>query len=113
MDIKRKIARLVMTGYSDRTGDDVRRERKRLKREITRLGLGGFCVFGGDAQSITGLVAELRGAAGHPLLVASDLERGLGQQVTELIAIRVAEMFAQLIAASAHLALVHMHVFER
>lgn len=82
MDIRQKIARLVMTGYSDRPGDDVKREQKRLKKEIARLGLGGFCVFGGDTRSLPGLIAELRGAAPNPLLVASDLERGLGQQVS-------------------------------
>lgn len=81
MDIRQKIARLVMTGYSERPGDDARRERKRLKRDVLRLGVGGFCVFGGDAGSIAGLVGEMRGAAPDPLLVASDLERGLGQQV--------------------------------
>lgn len=82
MDIRKKIARLVMTGYSDRAGDDVRRERKRLTHEILRLGVGGFCVFGGDTRSNAELVAMLRGKAQHPLLVASDLERGLGQQMS-------------------------------
>ena len=82
MDIKRKIARLVMTGYSDRPGDDVRRERKRLAHEIGRLGVGGFCIFGGDVRSNSEVVGTLRKKAQHPLLVASDLERGLGQQVS-------------------------------
>jgi beta-N-acetylhexosaminidase len=80
-DVRQKIARLVMTGYSDRPGDDVRHERKRLTHEILRLGVGGFCMFGGDATSTAELVATLRGKAQHPLLIASDLERGLGQQV--------------------------------
>jgi beta-glucosidase-like glycosyl hydrolase len=81
MDIRQKAARLFWVGYSDRPGDDPRGERKRLKRDIARLGAGGFCIFGGDVGSIPGLVEEMRRAASHPLFVASDLERGLGQQL--------------------------------
>jgi beta-N-acetylhexosaminidase len=81
MDIKQKAARLIWVGYSDRPGDDPRRERKRLARDVARLGAGGFCVFGGDAASTARLVAEMRRASRHRIFVASDLERGLGQQL--------------------------------
>ncbi|HEV2146938.1 MAG TPA: glycoside hydrolase family 3 protein [Longimicrobiaceae bacterium] len=45
-----------------------------------RLGVGGFILFGGEAEAVRALTAELHHRAPHPLLVASDLERGAGQQ---------------------------------
>jgi beta-glucosidase-like glycosyl hydrolase len=49
-----------------------------------RDGAGGFIVFGGTEASVRRLTADLRTAAGRPLLIASDLERGAGQQVRGL-----------------------------
>ena len=48
------------------------------------LGVGGFILFGGTVESVRRLTADLLRRAGRPLLVASDLERGAGQQVTGL-----------------------------
>ena len=48
------------------------------------LGVGGFIVFGGTVEAVRRLTADLLRRAGRPLLVASDLERGAGQQVTGL-----------------------------
>ncbi|MET0395486.1 MAG: glycoside hydrolase family 3 N-terminal domain-containing protein [Longimicrobiaceae bacterium] len=45
-----------------------------------RLGVGGFILFGGEARAVRELTAELHRRAPYPLLVASDLERGAGQQ---------------------------------
>jgi beta-glucosidase len=44
------------------------------------LGVGGFCLFGGAADAVLELAADLRARSRHPLLIASDLERGAGQQ---------------------------------
>lgn len=44
------------------------------------LGVGGFCLFGGEAGAVKELTAELRARSRAPLLIASDLERGAGQQ---------------------------------
>lgn len=44
------------------------------------LGVGGFCLFGGEADAVRELTAELRSRSAHPLLIAADLERGAGQQ---------------------------------
>jgi beta-glucosidase-like glycosyl hydrolase len=44
------------------------------------LGVGGFIVFGGRAHAVRELAAELHRRARHSLLIASDLERGAGQQ---------------------------------
>jgi beta-glucosidase len=48
------------------------------------LGVGGFIVFGGTVESVRRLTADLIRRAGRPLLIASDLERGAGQQVEGL-----------------------------
>ena len=50
-------------------------------------GAGGFIIFGGPADAVRELTAELVERAGRPLLIGSDLERGAGQQfdgLTEL-----------------------------
>jgi beta-glucosidase-like glycosyl hydrolase len=44
------------------------------------LGVGGFILFGGTADGVRELTTELHRRSAHPLLVASDLERGAGQQ---------------------------------
>jgi len=48
------------------------------------LGVGGFILFGGNADSVRALTADLVRRAGRPLLLGSDLERGAGQQVAGL-----------------------------
>ena len=48
------------------------------------LGVGGFILFGGERDAIRTLAARLQAAAPHPLLIASDLERGAGQQAQGL-----------------------------
>lgn len=48
------------------------------------LGVGGFIIFGGTVEAVRRLTADLLRRAGRPLLIASDLERGAGQQVTGL-----------------------------
>jgi beta-glucosidase len=44
------------------------------------LGAGGFVIFGGDADAVRELTRDLRERSSVPLLIASDLERGAGQQ---------------------------------
>lgn len=50
-------------------------------RELARRGVGGFILFGGEAATLAAELAELRAQAPGPLLIGSDLERGVGQQV--------------------------------
>jgi beta-glucosidase-like glycosyl hydrolase len=47
-------------------------------------GVGGFLLFGGTVETVSELTRSLRARAGRPLLIASDLERGAGQQVRGL-----------------------------
>lgn len=44
------------------------------------LGVGGFIVFGGEAEAVRALTSDLQARSEHPLLIAADLERGAGQQ---------------------------------
>ena len=81
MELTRKIARLVMSSISDRQGDDLSAQYHRLRREVVELGIGGYIVFGGNVDSTAQLTHELAGEAHQSLLVSSDLERGLGQQL--------------------------------
>lgn len=81
MELRRKIARLVMSSLSNRDGDDLAAQFHRLREEVLELGIGGYALFGGNVDSTVELVDGLIQEAPQPLLVASDLERGLGQQL--------------------------------
>jgi len=58
--------------------------RRRAERAL-ELGVGGFVVFGGEAELVAALVSEWRDAVRHRLWIASDLERGPGQQFAGLL----------------------------
>lgn len=45
-------------------------------------GVGGFILFGGEAEAVRALTADLQARSDRPLLIASDVERGAGQQFT-------------------------------
>ena len=48
------------------------------------LGVGGFILFGGDADRVGRLTERVRESAGRALWIGADLERGAGQQVRGL-----------------------------
>jgi beta-glucosidase-like glycosyl hydrolase len=50
-------------------------------RTLVEEGIGGFILFGGAVERTPGMLRELQAQARVPLLVASDVERGLGQQL--------------------------------
>jgi beta-glucosidase-like glycosyl hydrolase len=52
--------------------------------DALEIGVGGFIIFGGTAESVRKLTADLLRRAGRPLLLAADLERGAGQQISGL-----------------------------
>ncbi len=89
-----KPARLVFPGlrWSQRGLDEVWRE---TRRSID-LGVGGFVVFGGSVTGMRELVRRARDHAGRPLLFASDLERGAGQQLAEATPLPPAAALAKL-----------------
>jgi beta-N-acetylhexosaminidase len=52
-----------------------------LRRAVGEDGVGGILLFGGDLDLTPRFLKSLREAARHPLLVMSDVERGVGQQI--------------------------------
>lgn len=52
--------------------------------DTLEIGVGGYIIFGGTAESVRRLTADLLRRASRPLLLASDLERGAGQQFAGL-----------------------------
>ena len=52
-----------------------------LRRAVGEDGVGGILLFGGDLDLTPRFLDRLRKSARHPLLVMSDVERGVGQQI--------------------------------
>jgi len=59
-------------------------EEERALRRAAEPWVAGFLLFGGDVRQVTRLTTRLRRAAGRPIFIASDMERGAGQQVEGL-----------------------------
>ena len=49
--------------------------------ELIEKGIGGFILFGGVREEIKLFIAEMQSRSRIPLFIASDIERGVGQQV--------------------------------
>lgn len=79
--MRSRTARLLFPALRWHPDTGFEHEHERIARAF-ELGVGGFILFGGPAPLVGALTAELRAQAGRPLLVASDLERGAGQQFT-------------------------------
>ena len=81
MSLEEKAAQMVMVrafGQYRNPRSEVYRD---LLEEVRDLGVGGVVVFDSDLESIPPLLNALQDAAAVPLLVAADLERGLGFRV--------------------------------
>lgn len=73
------IGRMIMPALRiDKIGIDAAREE--AYRHLDEVGPCGFIIFGGEADAVAHLTADLRMRAGRKLLFAADLERGAGQQ---------------------------------
>ena len=81
MSLDEKAAQMVMVRAFGQYRSPRSAERRDLLAEVRGLGVGGVVVFDSDLESIPSLLNALQGAAEVPLLVASDLERGLGFRV--------------------------------
>jgi beta-glucosidase len=78
------LARLVFPSLRFRpSSGGFAHERAKIDAAL-KAGVGGFILFGGDRESIKKLTTDLRAAAGRPLLIGADLERGPRQQVEGL-----------------------------
>ncbi len=49
--------------------------------DLVRKGIAGFIIFGGELEAVRAGLQKLRDASIYPLIIASDLEQGLGQQL--------------------------------
>ncbi|MBI5664764.1 MAG: hypothetical protein HZC49_06725 [Nitrospirae bacterium] len=49
--------------------------------DLVRKGIGGFIVFGGEKKEVSSFIDKLQSLADTPLFIASDIERGVGQQI--------------------------------
>jgi beta-glucosidase-like glycosyl hydrolase len=73
------VARLLLPAVRWSAEDGFEEHREMIEHGL-ELGVGGFILFNGDTESVRALTEELHRRSKHPLLVASDLERGAGQQ---------------------------------
>jgi beta-glucosidase-like glycosyl hydrolase len=73
-------ARLVFPALRWRSDSGYDHESQRIDAAL-HAGVGGFCIFGGTVADTRALTTELRRRSRTPLLFASDLERGAGQQL--------------------------------
>jgi beta-glucosidase len=58
------------------------RDRVTLKHWIKDLGVGGVIFWGGNAGELTLRIQQLQAWAEYPLLIAADIEEGVGQRFT-------------------------------
>ncbi|MEW6601955.1 MAG: glycoside hydrolase family 3 N-terminal domain-containing protein [Nitrospirota bacterium] len=49
--------------------------------ELVSKGIGGFIIFGGEKRETSDFIDKLQSLAGTHLFIASDIERGVGQQI--------------------------------
>jgi len=77
--LKQLVAQMVMPRINGMQLEDpvYRQEIEALVRE----GMGGFILFGGTVEHTPARLAALQALAATPLLISSDVERGLGQQL--------------------------------
>jgi beta-glucosidase-like glycosyl hydrolase len=76
-------ARLILPALRSEALSGFAHEAGRIA-DALEIGVGGFIIFGGTAETVRRLTADLLRRAGRPLLLAADLERGAGQQITGL-----------------------------
>ncbi|MDP2156659.1 MAG: glycoside hydrolase family 3 N-terminal domain-containing protein [Nitrospirota bacterium] len=61
-------------------GEEIRKNFSQY-RSLVRKGIAGFIIFGGELETVRTYARKLQEEAELPLIISSDLERGLGQQL--------------------------------
>ena len=83
LDLRQKIAQLIMVRIRTDFYNSENNYKKKLKKWISEDGVGGVILFhgNGNIHGIYHNIQDFQSWAKTPLLVGSDLERGLAQQV--------------------------------
>ena len=77
--LERKLYQLIISRLDgDKLASDDYREGI---RRLVGKGLGGFIIFGGERDGTRAFIKELQALAAIPLFIASDIERGVAQQI--------------------------------
>jgi len=82
MTLEEKIGQLVVTRYSGEFFNLADDSFRHLEKVVRDYHLGGLILFGGEALETAYFTNHFQKLARVPLLIASDLERGAGNQVT-------------------------------
>jgi len=81
MTIEEKIGQLMICPYSGRFLNRESEEMKSLESLVVKRKIGGLILYGGNVYETAYLTNRLQKSAKIPLLISSDLERGLGNQI--------------------------------
>jgi len=81
MTLEEKVGQLVVIPYTGRFFNRDSEEMGELENLIARRNVGGLILYGGEVYETALLTNACQRWAKIPLLVASDLERGLGSQI--------------------------------
>ena len=82
LDLKKKIAQLIMVRINGKFYNSESYYKRNLKKWISEDGVGGIISFSGSIHGTYYNIKDFQTWAKVPLLVASDLERGLGQMMS-------------------------------
>jgi beta-N-acetylhexosaminidase len=82
MTLEEKVGQLIACRYAGNFFSADSEALVRMRDLVVRYKVGGMIVFGGDAYETAHLNNALQSAAAIPLIIASDLERGTGTQIT-------------------------------
>ena len=85
LTLREKIGQLITVSYS---GNFINRDSnayRRLVEEIGELKVGGYILYGGTVAETAKLTNAMQAMSDVPLLIASDLERGLGNQLSDAV----------------------------
>jgi len=81
LTLEEKIGQMIVCSYSGRFLNRESEELQKLKSLVINNKIGGLILFGGNVYETALLTNSLQKLAKVPLLIASDLERGLGHQI--------------------------------
>ncbi len=79
LDLKRKFYQLIISRIDG--GQVLSPQYREHSLGLVQKGIGGFIVFGGRKDEVKDFIDALQAAAEEPLFIASDIERGAGQQL--------------------------------